>query len=218
MAYVNGRPKRKDYETLKDGASALASEVEDIMYEWSRDAAEEYGLLADILGFDKYDELTSIDTYAIPAEPAWYDPTITNATLTHKRKCCEEEWELVCTSWFIRKGFLRGIIDNLHDALDEQYYSQLKHWLMAYRNVMPFQILNHLNDRWCPLDVQAKKELKKNYYSKWDAEEHLTAFGKRLDNDKRSLIRSDVTIADDDKLRFIWRKSTTATALTSRKC
>ena len=50
--------------------------------------------------------------------------------------------------------------------------------------------------------MQAKKELKKNYYSKWDADEHLTAFGKRLDDDQRALVRSDVTIADDDKLQF----------------
>jgi len=199
---VHGRPKCKDYKTLKDEASALASEVEDITYEWSKDAAEEYGLLADILGFDEYNKLTSIDTYTIPMESALYDPAITNATPTHERKRREEEWELVCTSWFIRKGFLRGVVDNLRDALDKQYCSQLKHRLTAYRNVMPFQILDHLNDRWCLLDVQAKKELKKNYYSKWDANEHLTAFGKRLDDNQCSLIRSDVTIADDDKLQF----------------
>ena len=199
---VHGRPKRKDYEILKEEASALASEVEDITYAWSRDAAEEYGLLADILGEDEYEELTGIDTYVIPAEPASYDPAVTNATPTHERKRREEEWELVRTSWFIRKGFLRGVVDNLRDTLDEQYYSQLKHWLTAYRNVTPFQILNHLNDRWCPLDVQAKKELKKTYYTKWDADEHLTAFGKRLDDDQIALVRSDVTIADDDKLQF----------------
>ena len=158
---VHGCPERKDYETLKDEASALASEVEDITYAWSRDNTEEYGLLTDILGFDKYDELTGIDTYAIPMEPASYDPAVTNAMPTYKRKHCEEEWELICTSWFIHKGFLRGVINNLRDALDEQYYSQLKHRLTAYCNVMPFQILNHLNDQRCPLDVQAKKELKK---------------------------------------------------------
>ena len=46
------------------------------------------------------------------------------------------------------------------------------------------------------------KILKQQYYCKWDPDEHLTAFGKRLDNDQRALIRSDVTIADDDKLQF----------------
>ena len=138
----------------------LASEVEEIMYAWSRDAAEECGLFADILGFDKYDELTSIDTHTIPTEPASYDPAVTNATPTHEHKRREEEWELVRTSWFIGKGFLRGIVDNLRDTLNEQYYSQLRHRLTAYRNITPYQILDHLNDRWCPLDVQAKKTLK----------------------------------------------------------
>ena len=115
----------------------------------------------------------------------------------------EEEWELVRTSWFIRKGFLRGVVDNLRDALDEQFYSQLRHRLTAYRNITPYQILEHLNTRWCPLDVKAKKELKTAYYTKWEHTiEHLTAFGKRLDDDQRALVRSDVTIADDDKLQF----------------
>jgi hypothetical protein len=70
-------------------------------------------------------------------------------------------------------------------------------------NFTPYQILKHLNNRWCPLDVKAKMELKKAYYTKWDhTVEHLTAFGKRLDDDQRSLVRLDVTIADDNKLQF----------------
>ena len=181
---VHGRPTRKDYDTLKEEASALASKVEDITYAWSRDATNEYGLLADVIRFDSYDNSTGIDTYAVPPEPQTYDPAITNATPTHRRKRMEEEWELVRVSWFIRKGFLQGVVDNLQDALDEQYYTQLKHCLIAYRNITPFQILEHLNNRWCPLDVQAKKELRKAYYTKWDSDEHLTAFGKRLEDDQ----------------------------------
>jgi hypothetical protein len=177
--------------------------VDNITYAWSKNITDNYGLLTDILGVDEYDDLTGIATYAIPHKPASYDPNITDATPTHTRKQMEEEWELVRTLWFIRKGFLRGVVDNLHDALDEKYYSQLRHRLTAYRNITPYQILEHLNNRWCPLDVKAKKELKKACYTKWDhAIEHLTVFGKRLDDDQRSLVRSDVTITDDDKLQF----------------
>jgi hypothetical protein len=104
--------------------------------------------------------------------------------------------------WFIRKGFLRGIVNNPRDALDEQYYSQLRHWLTAYRNVTPFQILEHLNDCWCPLNVKAKKALKDAYYMKWGGNEHLTAFGKRLEDNQRALVRSDVMIVDKEKLQF----------------
>jgi hypothetical protein len=181
---VHGRPTRKNYQTLKDKASALASEVEDITNVWSRDATADYGLLVNMIGVDNYDELTGIDTYVAPTEPVLYNPAIMNATLTHERKCMEEEWELIRTSWFICKGFLKGVIDNLHDALDKQYYSQLKHHLTMHRKISPFQILQHLNDCWCPLNVQAKKELRKAYYSKWDSDEHLTMFGKHLDDDQ----------------------------------
>jgi len=103
---VHGRPTRSDYEILKSKASALASKVEDITYSWSKNATDDYGLLGDIFGADENNKLTAIDTYAIPNEPALYDPTITNATLTHEHKSKEEEWDLVCTSWFICKGFL----------------------------------------------------------------------------------------------------------------
>jgi hypothetical protein len=122
---VHKRPTRRDYEVLKEEACAPASEVDDITYAWSKNVTDNYGLLADILGVDKYDDLTGNVTYAIPHEPASYDPNITDATPTHTRKQMEEEWELVWTSWFIRKGFLCGVVDNLRDALDEQYYSQL---------------------------------------------------------------------------------------------
>ncbi len=51
--------------------------------------------------------------------------------------------------------------------------------------------------------MKAKKELKTSYYTKWEhTVEHLTAFGKRLDDDQCALVRSDVTIANDDKLQF----------------
>ncbi len=169
---------------------------------WSKSATDDYGLLGNILGVDEYTNLTGFDTYAILAEPALYDPTINNATLTHKRKRKEEDWDLIRTSWFIRKGFLCGIVDNLRDTLDEQYYLQLKHHLTAYRNVTPFQILEHLNDQWCPLAVKAKKALKDAYYTNWDGNKHLIAFGKRLDDEQKALVRSDVTITDKDKLQF----------------
>jgi hypothetical protein len=77
---------------------------------------------------------------------------------------------------------------------------------MAYRNITPHQIFEHLNKRWCPLDVQAKKVLKKESYTKWDANEHLTTFGKRLNDDQRALVRLDVTIADDNKFQFYLEK------------
>jgi hypothetical protein len=186
---VHGRPTRRNYNILKEEACALASKVKDITYPWSKNVPDNYGLLADILGINENNKLTNIAMYAIPHEPASYDPNITNATPMHTQKRMEEEWKLVWTLWYIQNGFLKGIVDNFWDALDEQYYSQLCHRLTAYRNITPFQILEHLNNRWCPLNVKAKKELKAAYYTKWDhTNEHLMAFEKRLDEDQCALI------------------------------
>ncbi len=63
---VHGRPTCCNYETLKEEASALASKVEDITYAWSKNATDDYGLLANILGADEYNELTNINSYTIP--------------------------------------------------------------------------------------------------------------------------------------------------------
>jgi hypothetical protein len=53
LTRIHGRPTRTDYERIKKEASEsdLASEVEDIVYNWARDPATgtEYGLLAEII-------------------------------------------------------------------------------------------------------------------------------------------------------------------------
>jgi hypothetical protein len=121
----------------------------------------------------------------VQVEPAKYDPAITAATVTHTRKQMEEEWVEELTSWYIRKRFLHGVTMNMRDALDKAYYSQLKHVTTAYRNMTPIQILKHLDTRWCPLNVRAKKQLKAEFYADWDSTiMHITAFGLKLDKSK----------------------------------
>ena len=201
---IHGRPKRQDYELLKKEASDLASEVENITFTWSCDTAtgEEYGLLAEIIGDVEYTHLTNLN-WAQETEPASYDPAIQAATATHTRKRMEEEWEEKRTSWFIRKGFLHGVTMNMRDALDEQYYSQLKHINTAYRNTTPIQILEHLDTRWCPLDIRARKLLKAEFHADWDSTVmHLTAFGMKLDKEKAHIDRLGVVISNKDKLQF----------------
>ena len=92
---------------------------------------------------------------------------------------------------------------NMRDALDEQYYSQLKHINTAYRNTTPIQILEHLDTRWCPLDVRARKLLKAEFHADWDSTVmHLTAFGMKLDKEQARINRLGVVISDEDKLQF----------------
>jgi hypothetical protein len=179
----------------------LASELDDITYDWScTNTGEEYGLLAEIIGKDEYNNLTNL-TWVQETKPSNYDPAITDATATSTRKIIEQEWEQTHKIWAIRKGFLCGVA-NIRKALDKNWYSQLKHIYTAYRNVTPIQIITHLNSQWCPLDTHTKKKLKQDYYAKWDGNTHLTAFGKRLDDNQRKIMCFGISISNEDKLQF----------------
>ena len=48
----------------------------------------------------------------------------------------------------------------------------------------------------------AKKLIRDAYYTKWDEDEHLTAFGTRLEDEQDWLVRSNIVIPDEDKLQF----------------
>ena len=119
----------------KQEAATIASEVKDITYDWSCDAGtgDKYGLLAEILGVDEYNHQTGISTYVKEMEPDTYDGTIDNKTPTHTRKHTEEDWECLRTCWYICKEFLKGATANIRDAINKQFYSQLKHRHTAYR-------------------------------------------------------------------------------------
>ena len=92
---------------------------------------------------------------------------------------------------------------NMHDALDKQYYSQLKNINIAYCNTTPIQILEHLDTRWCPLDVRARKLLKAEFHADWDNTVlHITAFGMKLDKEQARIDRLSVVISNEDKLQF----------------
>jgi hypothetical protein len=154
---IHGHLSRNNYKNLKKEASDLACELDDITYKWSRSATgEEYRLLAKIIGEDEYNHLTNL-TWVQESEPSNYDPEITDATTTHSRKRIEQEWQCTHKTWAIRKEFLRGVAANMCDALDKNWYSQLKHIHTAYHNMTPIQLLKHLNSQWCPLDIHAKK-------------------------------------------------------------
>jgi hypothetical protein len=81
----------------------------------------------------------------------------------------------------------------------------------------PIQILKHLNSQWCPLVVHAKKKLKQDYYTKWDGDTHLTAFGKRLEDNQTKIKHFSISISNKDKLQFYLEQSMHPTPLTRKR-
>jgi hypothetical protein len=44
------------------------------------------------------------------------------------------------------------------------------------------------------------------YYVEWDGEQHLTAFGKRLDDDQLHIKRFGITTSDKHKFQFYFKQ------------
>jgi hypothetical protein len=55
------------------------------------------------------------------------------------------------------------------------------------------------------------------YYADWDREQHLTAFGKRLNDGQVRIERYGITISDEDKLNFTSSKCMPQITSTKRR-
>jgi hypothetical protein len=91
---INGGPTQSNYKHLKCKCSECASKIKGVVFPWCTDNAtgEEYGLLANILGCDEYNDLTAIGSNNIPKQlPAMFNPNIDDDTPMHQWKQMEEE-------------------------------------------------------------------------------------------------------------------------------
>ena len=202
LTVVRGKPNRSDYITWRKELESTAADYDiSDTYSWTVDAAgNNYGCLHDVMDDNDYQTRTGITTYVEPVEPPHYDPNIDATTPTFQRKQLEEEHEQKKHDFFTWKGAARGLAENLRDAMEEQYYSELKHSIIGYRNVTTLAQLEHLDDKWTPMNPKEKKLIKKDYFKPWDvpAGVALGTFTKRLDERKAELVHHNIAIDEDE--------------------
>ena len=198
---IPGRLTRKDYITLRNEACEAACNI-DSEYEWAGD----FGHLAIVTGATEYLTITTAAgtalAYVAEAAPIAFNPAITQATTDYQMKKKMAEWDAKRESWYTLCGVEDGLCMNFRDAVDEQYYRQLKKPIIGYRGLKIKNYLNHLKTKWCKLDTNAIMQMKASYYEKWNPITHITDFGKRLDEDQAQLAISNITISAADKQQF----------------
>ena len=194
---IHGRPSRLDRNTLREELCILASEV-DLPFAESGD----FGLLGEIMDDDEYTTVTGL-VYAAPTKPDAYDTAIDGSEVDYERKQMEAMHVEFQEGWHTRRGALRGLSENVRDALDEKYYLHLKKPIIAYKNVELREYITHLDSKWCKLDTRVVKKMKEHYYRGWEVhiDEHIEEFVKRLNEEQKSLVRDQVKVTDDDKLQ-----------------
>ena len=74
--------------------------------------------------------------------------------------------------------------------------------ILGYKGIPILKYFEHLDAKWCILDTAARKKAKDDYYIVWDpSAEHITVFGKRLDDDQEWLKTLGVDIPNSAKLQ-----------------
>ena len=204
LTHRPGRPTRSDWMMWQRQLETIAAsyDVSDT-YTFTVDAAgNNFGLLFLTVDPDDvhYELRTGITTYVTPVEPPHYDATINALTPTFERKQRQEDNEQKKHDYFTMKGAARGMAENLRDAMGEQYYNQLEHSVIGYKNVTVLQIMKHLDTEWVPMNTKERKKIKNDYYKAWDVAGGvaLSAFTKALDERKIELHVHNITIDDED--------------------
>ena len=194
---IRGQPSRKARKNLEAEACEVAMDA-DVSYSWAGD----YGLLAKVIGATKYAEETG-QKYIQPTQPETYDSNITKDTPAYEREMLVAKNEEARENWYVRKGTIRGIADNIRDALDPTYYQQLKNKRLKYKNLSVQDYFQHLDTHWGKITIEMEIKLKQEYYEVWDhGRIHITDFKERLDKDQEELQEDKIIISDHDKLVF----------------
>jgi len=96
---------------------------------------------------------------------------------------------------------MRGLAENIRDAIKEKYYIALKHPKTKYNIVTPLEILQHVQENFAPMDTRSKKAIRAKYYQPWNVGEGelLDTFTQQLIN-KRVILEFNGVNINDDKL------------------
>ena len=206
VTVVRGKPTRSDYIVWRRELEITASAIDiSDTYAWTVDGTgNNYGCLFEVMDDNDYIQRTGINATVItkPVERPHYDPNINATTPTYQRKQMEEEHEQKKHDFFTWKGAARGLAENLRDAMEIQYYSELEHTIVGYKNVKVLQHLEHLSEKWTTMNSKEKRKIKEDYYKAWDVAGGvaLSAFTKALDDNKIGLAHHNITIEEEDMM------------------
>jgi hypothetical protein len=199
---LNHKPTRMDLINMKEEIETTLVNI-DISKTYGTHTVDaegnNYGCLAGIYTEDEYLNHTTCD-WDEPTEPDYYDPNITDAMPRHVRKRKEEVHNQRIVDYWTWKGTMRGLANNIRDAIEEKYYIALKHPKTKYNIVTPLEILQHVQDTFAPMDTRSKKAMRAQYYQPWNVGEGelLDTFTQRLINKRVILEFNGININDDE--------------------
>ena len=141
----------------------------------------DHGLIGERTKAAEFRQITGKeDPYSPTKKPLLYDEDIDHDELTREEVKMAEVMHLkLHTLWLICKGALAGVGEQIRAALDKKGYKRLEKKIIGYKKVTVCEYFEHLNKKWCPLEIPVIKQLKADFYREWkrrDEDEDLRTF------------------------------------------
>ena len=112
-------------------------------------------------------EHPDLEPFVVPEQPSNTPPNLAINAGNQAVQLAVADNEAQKPDWVILRGFMKGMSENIRDALDLEYYEDLEHVDHGYRNVKPINYVNHLETEHCPCDEQAAKDCREHFFRGW---------------------------------------------------
>jgi hypothetical protein len=217
LTTIVGRPNIRDRNNLHEELCELAVSI-DLSFKWATgNDGTNYGALAEVMETAAYTALSG-QTWINETLPAAFDATIGTTTSAYNMSKRSAEHEDRRYAFATLVGIRKGLTENIRDAMEPQYYQQLKAKTIGYKKVTVKQYIAHLDDQWCKLDTMAVVEMKKGFFQPWDqSQQHLTEYSRRLEEEQEALKDAGVTIHDKEKLLHFIQQVATSRVFTKEE-
>ena len=111
--------------------------------------------------------------YARPLQSHNVHPNIRACSTAPQIHTWNLENDLERQAWAVVNGFEIVIYKNVREALDLQYYEQIKQPTFGYKRHIFRDYIIHLKAHWCRLDVKTIKNIKQYWKHSWVSEENI---------------------------------------------
>lgn len=182
---VNGQPTSQDIDVLETELMRIAASF------YSELGGGAHGHAGLLLSQNDYEMLAPGTPFVIPTNPGVYPEGIIAAAQKAQR---EAEHKALVKQFQTCVGVAKGLKELILKAIEEDFLLELQNEQTGYLNVSPFQIMNHLRNRWGSLDYVDINNLMNECDSGWSPDEVPTRFFNRIDKARKQLARANVNI------------------------
>jgi hypothetical protein len=173
-----GEPTMASFEALCKHLQPIARRLKTTLYQ----EGSVFGFMVLICEEEEYASYIENPDfcYSDPSVPEEYSAAISDTMTDTQRRAKEEElrrYQIEYNKFLATQSALRNAIV---DAIDAEYIEKLRHPVVEYEKVQPYDMLRHIKSQ-IPLTTEERTNMKNKIFAKWDNTTTLRSYVNQMD-------------------------------------